>query len=382
MLLNSYIFTRVLYTYGHLFSKIVDLFMNLPTTTYKFADYLLDRSKRTLFFNGVQVKLRDRDFDLLVFLIERAPEICSFDEIIESVWNGTNVENNSVEKAIAAIRNVLGDNAKDPQLIKTIRAKGYFFAADVESLVSGPDRAGYVETPFKGSVGDAANHPPLSGSKKIFPYTLLLILGILMGVLVAASYFSRLNSTPIANSGRSDYDVKIPQTSGILHLQNCQNILRNGDFENGLEDWDIVNFTPGATAELQKENRNAYIKLIHEGERDWSAIGQEVRSKLQVGDVYVFSFKYKIESNLSVGIRFADSQMFMHSSVVNERYGWNRLIIGDESWRQDSFEFMASASRPKSDEPLFNICFEYNNIGYILIDDVLIAPKTSGCRSK
>lgn len=102
--------------------------------TYTFSEFLLNPAKRTLFRGRKEIKLRDKDYDVLLFLIENAPEICLHDEIIEAVWNGTSVENNSLEKSIATIRAILGDKAKNPQFIKTIRAKGYLFVGDLKEF--------------------------------------------------------------------------------------------------------------------------------------------------------------------------------------------------------------------------------------------------------
>lgn len=96
----------------------------------KFAEFTLNPATRTLFRENVEIKLRDKDFDVLLFLIDSAPKTCSPDEIIETVWDGTSVENNSVEKSIAGIRKGLDDDAKNPRFIKTVRGKGYLFVGD------------------------------------------------------------------------------------------------------------------------------------------------------------------------------------------------------------------------------------------------------------
>lgn len=114
--------------------------MAISFKTYKFAEFILNPAKRTLLRERAEIKLRDKDFEVLLFLIESAPRTCSHDEIIEVVWNGTNVENNSIEKAIANIRNVLGDNAKSPRFIKTVRAKGYLFVGELEQIEKLPPK--------------------------------------------------------------------------------------------------------------------------------------------------------------------------------------------------------------------------------------------------
>lgn len=108
--------------------------MFTPTENLKFAEFTLSPAKRKLFRERIEIKLRDKEFDVLAFLIESAPKTCSPDEIIEAVWDGTAVENGSVEKAIANIRKVLDDDIKDPQFIKTLRSKGYLFIGEVEKI--------------------------------------------------------------------------------------------------------------------------------------------------------------------------------------------------------------------------------------------------------
>jgi DNA-binding winged helix-turn-helix (wHTH) protein len=108
----------------------------MPTAhkIYKFSEFILNPVKRTLFQGNDEIILSDKDFDVLLFLIENALTFCSFDEIIKEVWNGTNVHNNSVEKIIANIRKALGDEIKNPRFIKTRRGKGYSFICDVQEV--------------------------------------------------------------------------------------------------------------------------------------------------------------------------------------------------------------------------------------------------------
>ncbi len=101
---------------------------------YKFAEFTLNPAKRKLFYKDSEVVLGDKDFDVLLHLIENRPQIQSPDEIIETVWNGTNVENNAVEKAISSIRNVLKDDFRNPRFVKTVRGKGYLFIDDVNKV--------------------------------------------------------------------------------------------------------------------------------------------------------------------------------------------------------------------------------------------------------
>jgi DNA-binding winged helix-turn-helix (wHTH) protein len=108
----------------------------MTSEVYIFSEFTLNAGKRILVREGAEVKLNNRDFDVLLFLLENAPELCSVDKIIQEVWQGVSVEDNSVEKAIVHIRQILNDDAKKPRFIKTVRKKGYHFFGDCQKVES------------------------------------------------------------------------------------------------------------------------------------------------------------------------------------------------------------------------------------------------------
>lgn len=110
--------------------------MTTSKKVHRFAGFTLNSAKRTLFHETKEIKIKDRDFEVLLFLIESAPRHCSPDEIIENVWGGTTVSNNSVEKIITNIRKLINDKAKEPLFIKTTHGKGYSFIGEVTTLES------------------------------------------------------------------------------------------------------------------------------------------------------------------------------------------------------------------------------------------------------
>lgn len=108
--------------------------MSDSLVTYKFAEFVLNPSKRTLFEGTIQQQLSGKDFGVLLFLIESAPKICSHNEIIESVWKRDHVEQNSVDKSIAKIRKVLVEDSSNPRFVKNVWGEGFLFFGDVERV--------------------------------------------------------------------------------------------------------------------------------------------------------------------------------------------------------------------------------------------------------
>lgn len=145
-------------------------------TVHRFSEFSLDPGKRTLFRDGLAVKLRDREFDVLLYLVENAHKTCSPSDIISTVWAGTNVENNSVEKAIVGVRAALDDDPKQPRFIRTLRGKGYLFIGDLD------DRPGPLGSILTDDQPKAVKDPG-SGSISRNPLIDLIAATILIGIL-------------------------------------------------------------------------------------------------------------------------------------------------------------------------------------------------------
>ena len=63
--------------------------------------------------------------DVLLLLVREAPRTVSPEEMLDVVWGGVFVSDNSVHRAIATLRKALGDDAKAPRYIQTVTKRGY-----------------------------------------------------------------------------------------------------------------------------------------------------------------------------------------------------------------------------------------------------------------
>ncbi len=103
-------------------------------------------------FDGVDVRLRTREvlcqgkplsiepksFRVLVYLIQNRDRAIGKDELIEKVWDGVAVTDNSLARAIAQLRKELGDDARQPRYIQTLPTLGYRFIAEIASPAAPP----------------------------------------------------------------------------------------------------------------------------------------------------------------------------------------------------------------------------------------------------
>jgi len=80
---------------------------------------------------GEIVRLDEWSMRLLLCLAQHAGEIVAIDELLNQVWPGINVGQDSVYQAVTSLRRVLGDDAKNPAFIATIPRLGYKMVATV-----------------------------------------------------------------------------------------------------------------------------------------------------------------------------------------------------------------------------------------------------------
>lgn len=88
--------------------------------------------------DGETVRLEARTMRLLLCLAEHAGEVVSIDELLEQVWSGVIVTQDSVYQAIASLRRQLGDDPKQPTYIATVPRLGYRMVAQVSPWVDEP----------------------------------------------------------------------------------------------------------------------------------------------------------------------------------------------------------------------------------------------------
>ncbi len=122
----------------------------------RFGAYELDVAGMELRKNGVRLHLQEQPFLVLATLVSRPGEVIAREELQHQVWaNDTFVDfDQSLNKAVNRLREVLNDDAAQPRYIETIPRRGYRFVAHVESVSAPPE--GPLAPP---EADNAAAHP-------------------------------------------------------------------------------------------------------------------------------------------------------------------------------------------------------------------------------
>ena len=107
------------------------------TNKFSFGQIVVDPKSNSITLNGVEKRLEPKLISMLCLLAAQGRDVISRQEITQAIWPNVVVGEESITRAIFALRNALGDDAKQPQYIETIPKKGYRCLVDAE-VVSEP----------------------------------------------------------------------------------------------------------------------------------------------------------------------------------------------------------------------------------------------------
>ncbi len=100
----------------------------------RFGDWRLDTIGRHLIDNeGTEIALSGAEYRLLRVFIDHPQRVLNRDQLL-NLTQGRDAEifDRSIDLLVSRVRQRLGDDAREPTYIKTVRAEGYVFAVPVE----------------------------------------------------------------------------------------------------------------------------------------------------------------------------------------------------------------------------------------------------------
>src|SRR5438045_2557681 len=81
--------------------------------------------------DGETARVEVRTMRLLQCLVEHGGEVVSIEQLLNEVWSGVIVSQDSVYQSVASLRRLLGDDPKQPVYIATVPRLGYRLVATV-----------------------------------------------------------------------------------------------------------------------------------------------------------------------------------------------------------------------------------------------------------
>ena len=83
--------------------------------------------------NGRDMGLTSYEFNILYALAERRGRVCTREALIEAAGGSADgAFERSIDVHVSRVRQKLGDDARTPSILKTVRGAGYLFARPVD----------------------------------------------------------------------------------------------------------------------------------------------------------------------------------------------------------------------------------------------------------
>jgi DNA-binding winged helix-turn-helix (wHTH) protein/TolB-like protein len=101
---------------------------------YEFGPFRLNVNDRLLERNRALVALTPKVFDMLLLLVEHSGHVLDKNDLIESLWPDSFVEESSLTQNISLLRRALGEGGSENQYIQTIPKRGYRFVGSVQEV--------------------------------------------------------------------------------------------------------------------------------------------------------------------------------------------------------------------------------------------------------
>jgi len=128
----------------------------------KVGRWHVDPAADTLTLDDRTVKLEPRTMRLLMALAERPGEVCGSDDLLDSVWPGVVVTDQSLYQAIGELRSVLKVDSVSGQFIATVPRKGYRLLAPVQRLAA--------QVPTSAAASSPATSGPPARTVAVLPF--------------------------------------------------------------------------------------------------------------------------------------------------------------------------------------------------------------------
>ena len=100
----------------------------------QFGTFVLDHERGELSIGGRPTPLRPKTFALLAYLADRAGRAVSKQELLDALWPGLVVTEDSLTQAVSELRCAIGD--RDQKLIRTLPRRGYLFDAEAAGAMA------------------------------------------------------------------------------------------------------------------------------------------------------------------------------------------------------------------------------------------------------
>lgn len=99
---------------------------------FRIGNLTLDTGRRVLLCDSKPVPLGKLTYQLLLTLVEAAPNTVSHDELVDAIWGGRPVSPETISQRVKLLRDALSDDPHHPRYVELVRGQGYRLVPPVE----------------------------------------------------------------------------------------------------------------------------------------------------------------------------------------------------------------------------------------------------------
>jgi DNA-binding winged helix-turn-helix (wHTH) protein len=130
---------------------------------YQFGDFELATERFELRRNGTSLHVEPLVFDLILLLLRSPGRVVGREEMVDRIWQGRLVSESTIDGCIKSARRILGDSGDNQSYIRTVRGRGFEFAAPVKAVDESSVNSAREPTPEHPGEGTATNEASLTG---------------------------------------------------------------------------------------------------------------------------------------------------------------------------------------------------------------------------
>lgn len=195
---------------------------------YEFDHFRFDPEKRSLWRNGELVPVFPKSLEVLALLVAKHGEIVTREELLETIWQDTYVEESNITYTVSQLRKALGTGGNG-NYIQTVPKRGYRFVAEVREVSENGNnglsvnRGGhnYIVTPAVSQTENTVPSEPVNAWRHLVSSRPVFLAGIAAVVMAVGSFAVYRYSSDGGNT---------PRTGGApLEQVDFQSLTDTGD---------------------------------------------------------------------------------------------------------------------------------------------------------
>lgn len=212
-----------------------------PAAGLKVDDLLIDTGRQRVLRGAQEIPITGLSFDLLVTLARAAPNLLTYDQLMERVWPGQVINVETVSQRVKLVRDALGDDSRAPRYILGIRGRGYRMIAAVAPAFDAitptrelPLPTAVTSTPAIDTETPHTNATPPTRARRRIAILIAAVVLCTTAVILGVKLRSPAIAVMPSEAERVSVVVQPPRTIAVLPFSNFSGNAESEYFGDGL----------------------------------------------------------------------------------------------------------------------------------------------------